>query len=162
VTYRLIAAINADGNIDGFTAPTTDLQRFQALTIGGTVIMGRKTWDSLPKKPLKHRLNIVLTRSVLNLGNIMETAKDHMVLVAPSLPIALHIADANDGALPWVIGGGEIYREAIGNAQSLYLSHVHAARGGTIAFPPVSAAFERVTLQRHADHDFTIYHRVTA
>lgn len=156
---RLIAAINDDGMIDGFPPLKADLQRFAALTTGGTVIMGRKTWDSLPVKPLKHRLNIVVTHNAAKIMDIMDSAKDHMVLVAPSIPVALHIAEANDGSAPWIIGGGQIYEQTIDQCDALYLSHVKGI-GGSVPFPTVGTGFERVMNQKHPDHDFAIWHRI--
>src|SRR5215472_7057643 len=79
-----------------------DLKRFKRLTVGKPVVMGRKTWDSLPKKPLPERTNIVITRQP---GWEAEGA-----IAASSLEDAL--AKAVQAAEVMVIGGAEIYREA--------------------------------------------------
>lgn len=140
---RLIACVNAEGNIDGFNPPTADLQRFQALTIGGVVIMGRKTWESLPRA-LSGRLNIVASRSLNSIGRIG----------AVTLPLAIAIEQYPDA---WIAGGGELYAQSIDRCDWLYVSHV-PAQGGSIKFPVVRhGAFERVCRQRHPDHDLIIY-----
>jgi dihydrofolate reductase len=75
-----------------------DLARFKRLTIGSTVIMGRKTWESLPKRPLVDRRNVVITRST---GLEVE----HF----PSLELAL----GQTSGPAWIIGGAELYRAAL-------------------------------------------------
>ncbi len=82
-----------------------DLKHFKETTLGGTVIMGRKTWDSIPEKyrPFKDRLNIVVSRSELELPE--------GVLLAHSLDQALELADPERKA--FIIGGATLYAEAI-------------------------------------------------
>ncbi len=98
--------IGRDGNIPWYCSK--DLKYFQKITTEcedgkqNAVIMGRKTWESLPKKPLKNRKNIVLSRSGAMDGTVS------------SLEDALKMAQ-NDAEIDriFVIGGGEVYREAI-------------------------------------------------
>lgn len=80
-----------------------DLKHFQQLTLGGTVVMGRKTWDSLPAKfrPLPGRDNVVITRQT---GLVLPGAT-----VFNSVDEAIRKTDGN----VWFIGGGEIYRQII-------------------------------------------------
>src|ERR1700744_2377087 len=92
-----------------------DLKRFKQLTIGKPVVMGRKTWDSLPKKPLPERANIVVTRQP---GWQADGA-----VTASSLDDAL--AKAAQAAEVMVIGGAEIYRAALANAQRIELTGVN-------------------------------------
>lgn len=105
-----------------------DLARFRELTTGGTVIMGRKTWESLPQRfrPLPDRRNIVVTRST---GFAADGAE-----VAHSLDEALLLA----GGDAWVIGGGELYREAIGRADRLEVTEVEASVDGDTFAPPIA------------------------
>lgn len=92
-----------------------DLRRFKRLTMGGAVIMGRKTWESLPKKPLPGRLNIVLTRSL--------PPQEGMV-TASSLAEAVEAA----GSLPvFIIGGESVYQQAMPLATRLELTLIDAA-----------------------------------
>lgn len=93
-----------------------DLRRFRAITTGNVVVMGRKTWESLPRKPLPDRMNIVLTRQT---DYVAEGA-----LKASSLQEAIGMA----GDLPelFVIGGGELYAQAMAMATRLYLTRILA------------------------------------
>ncbi|MET0955089.1 MAG: dihydrofolate reductase [Cryobacterium sp.] len=110
-----------------------DLARFKELTLGGAVIMGRRTWDSLPERfrPLAGRDNIVVTRQA-------DWTADGAA-VAHSLPVAL--ASVTAGVAAWVIGGGEIYRQALPLADHLEITEVDVdATGDTIA-PSIDATF---------------------
>lgn len=91
-----------------------DLAHFKRCTIGHPVIMGRKTWDSLPFKPLKGRRNIVITR---NSGLLLEGAD-----IFPSLEAA--IASCISEETPFVIGGEQIYKIAMPHATELIITEV--------------------------------------
>jgi dihydrofolate reductase len=107
----------------------TDMKRFKALTMGKPVVMGRRTWESLGK-PLSGRDNIVVTRQKAYRANGAE--------VAGSFGEALLLAAAKPGASEIaVIGGGEIYGEAIEEAERLYITHVHARPKGDTTFPAI-------------------------
>lgn len=94
---------------------SADLKNFKRLTSGHPVIMGRKTWESLPKRPLPGRKNIVLSRSI----NSLEGA-----VVAHSVEEAI---DACDGEqMPFVIGGADIYTTFLPLATQLYITNVDA------------------------------------
>lgn len=92
-----------------------DLKRFKQLTLGHPVIMGRKTWDSLPKKPLPGRLNIVLTHR--------KDFKPEGATIVNSLEEALEITA---GQSPFIIGGAEIYKLFLPVATHIYLTEVDA------------------------------------
>ncbi|MDE6276878.1 MAG: dihydrofolate reductase, partial [Muribaculaceae bacterium] len=81
-----------------------DLRHFKALTVGNTVVMGRKTFESLPKGALPDRRNIVVTR------NAQFSAPD--IETAPSLEKALEMAADGPGET-FIIGGGKIYARAL-------------------------------------------------
>ncbi|HEY4275753.1 MAG TPA: dihydrofolate reductase [Rhizomicrobium sp.] len=100
-----------------------DMKRFKALTIGKPVIMGRKTWDSLPRKPLVDRTNIVVTRQPDWRGEGAEPAA--------SLEDALAKAQGEE---VMVIGGGEIYRAALAHADRIELTEVRGAFDGDARF----------------------------
>lgn len=107
-----------------------DMAHFKALTQGHTVIMGRKTWESLPERfrPLPNRKNIVITRQVNYLAPGSEQAnslEDSMALLAP-----------DESA--FVIGGGEIYAQALNYATHLELTEVHIQPEGDTLFPTFS------------------------
>ncbi len=105
-----------------------DLRHFKATTLGKPVIMGRKTWESLGR-PLPGRRNIVVSRNAAYVADGGETA--------PSLTAAL--AQAGDVEEAFVIGGAELYRQALPLAQRLYLTEIDAEFTGDAWFPDFSA-----------------------
>ncbi|MFO0991768.1 MAG: dihydrofolate reductase [Hyphomicrobiales bacterium] len=110
----------------------SDLKRFKALTMGKPVIMGRKTWDSLPKKPLPGRPNIVVTRQA---GYEAPGA-----IVAATLSEALRQARAVATDEIAVIGGAEIFNEMLPFADRIYLSEIDLEAQGDRYFPVLPAA----------------------
>lgn len=121
-------ALGKDGDLI-FKIPE-DLARFRRTTKGHPVIMGRKTWDSLPEafRPLPGRANIIVSRQVgfEALG----------AAVAGSLEEALELAKGADGSDEiFVIGGGELYALALPHAHRLYLTLVDDDTEGDVFFP---------------------------
>ena len=88
---------------------SADLKRFKRLTIGNTVIMGRKTWESLPVKPLPNRRNIVITRSPIEEIDCFQSIDD-----------ALQTCEGD----VWFIGGAGIYEEAMKKADLIDMTLV--------------------------------------
>ena len=140
----LIAAVARNGVIgrDGklpWRLPE-DLRRFRLLTTGHAVIMGRRTWESLPGA-LPGRQNIVVTR---NRGFRVEDAT-----IAGSLDEALAAV-----ALPtpaFCIGGGELYRAALPLAQTAYVTEIGRAFDGDATFPTLDPAqWREVAREAHA------------
>jgi dihydrofolate reductase len=128
----LIAAVAANGVIGAdnqlpWRLPE-DLKRFRALTLGHAVIMGRKTWESLPRA-LPGRQNIVVTRQ----RGYAAAGAD----AAPSFAAALDCVRLPEPV--FCIGGGEIYRAALPFATTLQLTEIARAFDGDARFPP----FER-------------------
>lgn len=109
-----------------------DLAHFKALTLGGTVVMGRKTFDSLGRKPLPGRRNLVLTRDPHFDSAGVEAVQ--------SLPQALDLASS--GPL-FVIGGDQIYRLSWSQVDELYWTRIDAAPVGDTWFRPELSDFER-------------------
>jgi dihydrofolate reductase len=114
----------------------SDMAWFKANTLGKPVIMGRKTWESLPKRPLPGRTNIVLSRdqSFETLGG----------LVCENLSEAIQIGReqaADDGVDEvCVIGGAALFEAALPKARRLYLTEVEADVEGDVFFPPFDEA----------------------
>ena len=105
-----------------------DMQRFRALTSGGTVIMGRKTLESMPGgNPLPKRRNIVITRN--------PGFSHGGVEVARSVQEALDLVSGDDGDKVWVIGGGEIYAAMLPHCRLCYLTRVYARPDCDVYFP---------------------------
>lgn len=113
---------------------SSDLKRFKAITMGKPVIMGRKTWDSLPKKPLPGRHNIIITRQG---GFSAEGAT-----VVSSADAAL--AAAGDAPEICVIGGGEIFDLFLDRAARIYLTEIDDDVDGDTAAPRLDGNVWRV------------------
>jgi dihydrofolate reductase len=120
-----------------------DLKRFKKLTIGQSIIMGKKTWESLPKKPLPGRKNIIMTD---NPSDNFESG-----ITAYSLEDALEKCGA--GANIFIIGGGSIYRQFIDLADRLYITHIHRKAPADIYFPVIDPEiWEPIEKEEHT-HD---------
>jgi dihydrofolate reductase len=108
-----------------------DMARFRELTNGWPCIMGRKTWESLPKRPLPGRLNIVISRSLA-----AEAA--HGAIVFPSLRRAIRYCA--EYAKIFICGGASIYYEALGLANRIELTVIHSQYEGDAFFPGIDDA----------------------
>ena len=104
---------------------STDLKRFKAITMGKPLIMGRKTWESLPKKPLPGRPNIVITRQ--------KNYRAEGAIAVADVPSAL--AAAGVAGEICVIGGGEIFEMFLPQADRIYLTEVDLEVDGDTFFP---------------------------
>ena len=103
-----------------------DLIRFKNLTKGHHVIMGRKTFESMPKA-LPNRTNVIITR---NKNYVAEN-----IIVVNSLESALKVC--KDDPQPFIIGGGEIYKIGLDYANRIELTRVHQSFEGDTAFPEI-------------------------
>jgi dihydrofolate reductase len=104
-----------------------DLRRFKRLTYGNTVIMGKRTWESLPKRPLQGRKNVVIT-------DIPHESFENAV-TAYSIDDALAKCEKEEEI--FIIGGGSIYRQFMPLADRLYITHVHKKTPADIYFPEI-------------------------
>ncbi|WP_137130188.1 dihydrofolate reductase [Rhizobium sp. FY34] len=146
---------------------STDLKRFKQMTLGKPVIVGRKTLESFGGKPLLGRPHVVVTRNATLAIDGCSTASS----VEEALTLARQIA-AESGALEiCVIGGGEIYAQAMVEADHLYLTHVETVvEDGDTFFPLIDPrVFEQVseTAVPAGEKDsfptrFVVYRRRTA
>lgn len=109
-----------------------DMKHFRAVTMGKPCIMGRKTWESLPKKPLPGRTNIVITRD--------RALRAEGAVLALSFEEALARAEAEAPEEIAVIGGAEIYQLAMAYAGRVYLTEVHTELEGDTSMPPLGPA----------------------
>ena len=103
-----------------------DLKRFKKLTLGHSVIMGRKTFESIAK-PLPQRKNIILTRN--------KNYKAKGALIAHNVKEALNFCE-NDNQ-PFIIGGGEIYKLFMGISNKIELTRIHKSYNGDAFFPEI-------------------------
>lgn len=105
-----------------------DLKRFKKLTMGQCLIMGKRTWESLPKKPLPGRKNIVLTDIP---GECIDCS-----ITAYSVEDALNKCNENEEI--FVIGGGSVYAQFMPLADRLYITHIHKKAEADTYFPEIS------------------------
>lgn len=133
-----------------------DQMRFRKLTSAHPVIMGRKTWESLPERfrPLPGRANIVVTRD--------ETYTAEGAVVVHSLESALAEAKSAAGADEiFIMGGGQLYTEALPIADRLYLTLVDSDEDGDAYFPEYADTFTKVLLDEPHEHERLAYSFVT-
>lgn len=140
---------------------SADLRRFKRLTTGHTVLMGRKTFESLPKGALPDRRNVVISRRAGYTAPGIE--------VFSSFEDALASCAADEEVI--VIGGESVYAAALPLASRLFLTHVHASAAEADAFfPPFDAAHWRLAAEERHEADeknvapftFADYERVAA
>ncbi len=131
-----------------------DLMRVKKLTVGKTLIMGRKTWESIPEKyrPLPKRTNVVITRN--ETYNLPDEVKKYA-----SIEAALH---AHDGEDIISFGGEGIFQEMICFANTLEITHVHQDIHACDAFfPDIDPAVWKETWREdHDDFSFVTYKRI--
>lgn len=104
-----------------------DMKRFKALTLGKPIVMGRKTWDSFPKKPLPGRTNIVVTRD--------RSWRAEGAHVAHNFDDALLLAEREQPSEIAIIGGAAIYQAALAHASRIELTEVHTNAEGDTRLP---------------------------
>lgn len=149
----LVVAVAENGVIgQGGKIPwhiSEDLKRFKALTMGHTVVMGRKTWDSLPRKPLPGRANVVVTRQ--------KDWNAEGAITAASLGEAI----AGTSGTVMVIGGGDIYAAALPMATRVELTEVHQVFDGDAKFEFDRSGWTETARESHVTPDGLRYSYVT-
>ncbi|MDB5237110.1 MAG: Dihydrofolate reductase [Parcubacteria group bacterium] len=124
-----------------------DLKHFKAITLGHPVIMGRNTWESIPKKyrPLPGRTNIVVSRN--------ESFDALGAITARSLDDALEQSKLAEGAEEiFIIGGGQLYAAALPQTDRIYLTLVDDDTPGTVFFPDYSDFTEVMGEEAHEEN----------
>ncbi len=141
-----------------------DMAHFKALTSGHTVIMGRKTWESLPPRfrPLPGRRNIVISRQANYAApgaEVADSLENALKLASPLAPAA----DSMVAATVFIIGGEQLYRQAMAVAARLEITEVDLEPEGDAWFPEIAAVdwekmaktegvgFAFVTWRRHVN-----------
>ena len=153
----LIAAVAKNGVIGKENALPwyipEDLKRFKELTTGHTVLMGRKTFESIMKrnnKPLPNRTNVVITRDV-------NFKAPEGAAVYNNLEEAFKKLKGQD---IYVIGGGQIYKQTIDKADVLYITHVDKDIEGDVYFPEIDPhKWQKVEEEKHEGYSFARYTR---
>lgn len=112
---------------------STDLKRFKALSMGKPLVMGRKTFESVGSKPLPGRPHVIVSRNaVIEMPGVETTATVDDALVRARVLARETGADAL-----CVVGGGEIYRQTIADADELHVTHVETDLEGDTYFPAI-------------------------
>lgn len=128
-------AIGKDGDMPWHLPE--DLAHFKAVTLGLPVIMGRRTWESLPERfrPLPGRLNIVVTRNrnfVANGAQTVASLDDAFELINPQRDQGHDEAEVD----AWIMGGGELYRQGMPHAETLLVTQILTDVHGADTFAP--------------------------
>lgn len=153
-----IAEDNAIGNKNGLLWHLPgDLKRFKVLTLGNTIIMGKKTWESLPRRPLPGRKNIIITDD--------HSDSFEGGIAAFSIEDAISKCAITDEI--FIIGGGSIYRQFMPVADRLYITHIHKKAEADTWFPVIDPEiWEPVEIEEHKlsgendiPYTYIIYHR---
>lgn len=142
-----------------------DLKYFKRTTMGKVILMGRRTFESIGK-PLSGRTNIVITRQRAWRADGVKVV--HGFSEGIELATSLSLIDRNEEVM--VIGGAQIYREALPKAQRLYLTEVHGEFEGDTFFPPLrDKEWREVAREDHKaepispyNHSFVVLDRVTS
>ncbi len=134
-----------------------DLPRFKKLTTGHAIVMGSRTYDSFGKRPLKDRLNLIVTRqpdfaiggdwsNLVGIGDL----ESQLVRATNYRP---------DGAF-YVIGGGDIFAQTINKANKLEITEVHQKPEGNVYFPEINKCkWNETARQDFQTHSFVTYER---
>ena len=166
MNYKLIVAIcNGNGIGNSNSIPwysPMDLKHFSKLTKGiskstdslrNSIIMGRKTWESIPKKPLPKRFHIVLTSKPK--GLIPDTDKYSNCVALSSIQEVEEFCKQHDFNENWVIGGGSIYEKYLNekNITDIHLTHIHEDYNCDVFFPEVSDNFSIVSKEETMENN---------
>ena len=125
-----------------------ELAYFKSMTLGKAVVMGRKTFESMGKRPLKDRVNAVITQQAAYQAD--------GCLVADSLPTAIDTVRAQYSGELMIIGGARVYAEALPLVNRLYITVVDNADSGDVYFPHSLAELGELGWQIDAEQ---VYHR---
>src|SRR5579872_4895922 len=130
----LIAAVAENGVIGADNSIPwrlrSDMQRFKAMTVGRPVVMGRKTYESFPRRPLPGRTNIVITRDAAYRadGAVVTTSFDNAIAIARGDALRRNVREIA------IIGGADIYAEFMVTADRLEITEVHISPEGDTHF----------------------------
>lgn len=152
ITLIVAAATNDVIGRDGqlpWTLPS-DLRRFRELTMGKPILMGRKTWESLPRRPLPGRDNLVISRRA-------EVGEKDGARWFNGLGAAVSWAQKSGAAELCVIGGAALFRETMPIADSLHLTRIESAVEGDTLMPPIGPDWAEVWSSAPMEENGLIY-----
>jgi len=133
-----------------------NLAHFKEMTMGFPCIMGRKTWDSLPKKPLPGRLNIVISRTV-NDADIKDSSSVSQCLRVNSFGSA--VEECKDYEKIFIIGGESIYKQAMPIATKIDLTLIPGDYEGDTYFPEIENNWIKTEIVKHDEFSIVTYIR---
>lgn len=137
VAYDKNRGIGADGDLPWGRSLPADLANFKRLTTGGSIIMGRKTFESIGSRPLPNRENIVLSRTPTGIKGVLTALSLDAALALARYPV-------------FVIGGGQVYAEALGRTDVIYATEVEADfPEADVFFPELDDSWQAVTRTHH-------------
>ena len=115
-----------------------DMAYFKKVTQGGTVLMGRKTFNSIPEKfrPLPNRTNIVISRNEEFISSIQDKKNEHLKAFS-SIEEGIKYASAIQTNELFIIGGADIYKQVMNKIDKIYLTHVKCEIDGDAYFEPI-------------------------
>jgi len=119
-----------------------DLKHFRQLTTGHAIVMGKRTFESLPKGPLPNRKNIVLT-------SVMSEGVNEGYFEADSLEDAVFLCEHEEKV--FIIGGATVYKQCIDKVDYLYITWIHKSFSADAFFPAID--FSKWEEVKHEDHE---------
>lgn len=155
VAYDRNRGIGADNDLLWMRDLPADLQHFKMLTTGKTIIMGRKTFESIGSKPLPNRQNIVLSRTPTGISGVLTAGSLEAAYAIAQFPI-------------FVIGGESVYREALTDVDTIYATEVDADfPQATVFFPDLDMnEWQEISREHHDadeknkyDFDFVVFQK---
>jgi dihydrofolate reductase len=156
----LIAAMD-DNRVIGInnTLPwklSADLKRFKALTMGHTIVMGRKTFESLGR-PLPGRRHVCVSRSLNSTALIADERWPEQVFWSGALSSALDLlckeSAESESQVLYIIGGANVYSQALAYADELEVTHIHASFTGDAFFPEFETQFVKIHSEHGCEND---------
>lgn len=157
VAYANDNVIGKDGRIPWFIPE--DLKRFKELTLHHTVIMGRKTYESIPNAPLKNRLNIVLTRD-----KSYQINEENVIVFNDASDVISFINTHAENQTVYVIGGQSLYEHFLPLCDEILATEVHLEVKGDAFFPKLSdRVWKQASIEQHINSnprfDYVSYKR---
>jgi dihydrofolate reductase len=123
-----------------------DLKHFKKLTQDHTIVMGRKTFESLPIRPLPKRKNVVISRNFSHKGVEVYDSLEK-ALMDQIVPNTANLSDV------YIIGGEQIYHQSMEFASKMILTHIHAEHQGNKFFPEIGPEWFNTTTTHHDGFD---------
>ena len=145
-------AIGKDGKMPWGLEFKEDLERFKKLTLNHTIIMGRKTFESLPIKPLPKRKNLVITKSLI---------ENDKIKTFPSLNTAIKCAKESGDEKIFLIGGESVYTEGLNYADTLEITSIKKEYDADTFFPKIDKTkWEKINSEEKEEYSFDTYKRI--